>query len=202
MTVKAWTASEIRALARRTVDGRQAIVTARGEYLRALVETAQADLGGKADQTAQLSALKLVHRRFYPVVQEATTTPDIAPAKHMLPAERRRRSLERNRRTNFARSAYGTIRRWLRAAGNDLMRLDAQRVTKSQLLNEAPPTRKHALTSERIQTRAGKLTGQLVMFAKAVAKADQAQAVEVLREAIDRLRKQLAETQERLKKAA
>ncbi|MDE2097017.1 MAG: hypothetical protein KGL39_07210 [Patescibacteria group bacterium] len=50
MTHKAWTAREIRALARQTVDGRQQIATARGAYLRALIETAQAELNGKADQ--------------------------------------------------------------------------------------------------------------------------------------------------------
>ncbi|HEV2178369.1 MAG TPA: hypothetical protein VGU20_31225 [Stellaceae bacterium] len=192
MTHKAWTASEIRALARQTVDGRKQIATARGAYLRALIETAQAELAGKSDQEAQLTAIKHVHRQFYPVVQEATTTPDIAHSDRLPRAERRRRALERNRRANFARSAYGTIRRWLRAEGHDLMKLNAPTVTKSQLLNEAPPTRKHALTPERVHARARKLTGALLGFTRQLAKIDQAQATSIANEAIEALVKFLA----------
>lgn len=194
MTSKAWTVGDIRTLARQTVDGRQQIATARGAYFRALVETAQTELAGKSSQEAQLAAVKHVHRRFYPVVQEATTTPDIAVSVKSPLAERKRRALERNRRTNFARSAYATIRRWLRAPGHDLMKLDSEKVTKSQLLSEAPPTRKHALTSARIQARAGKLIGGLVGFARQIAKADQAQAAVVVNEAIEQLVKLLAST--------
>lgn len=192
MTHKAWTASEIRALARQTVDGRKQIATARGAYLRALIETAQAELAGKADQEAQLAAVKSVHRKFYPVVQDATTTPDIEASDKLPRQERRRRALERNRRANFARSAYGTIRRWLRAEGHDIMKLDAQTVTKSQLLQEAPPTRKHALTRERVQARAKKPTAALLGFTRQIAKIDQEQAVAVANEAIDALVKLLA----------
>jgi hypothetical protein len=192
MNVKTWSVSEIRALARQTVDGRKAISTARGAYFRALIETSQAELGGKADQAAQLAAVKAVHRRFYPVVQEATTTPDIVIDKKATPAERKRRALERNRRTNFARSAYGTIRRWLRAPDHDIMKLDASKATKSQLLEDAPPTRKHALTRQRVHARASKLIDRLLLFTKQLSKSDQAQAAEIVHEAVNRLFKQLA----------
>lgn len=184
---KAWTVGEIRTLARQTVDGRHQIATARGAYFRALVETTQAELGCKSGQDGQLAAVRAVHRKFYPVVQEATTTEDIAHSPKSAPAERKRRALERNRRTNFARSAYGTIRRWLRAEGNDLMKLDSQKVTKSQLLSEAPPTRKHALTSKRIKARAGKLTDSLLGFARQIAKSDPEQAAVIAAAAIAQL---------------
>jgi hypothetical protein len=191
--MKAWSAGEIRTLARQTVDGRKAITTARGAYFRALVETAQAELGsGKAGAEGQHAAVKAVHRRFYPIVQEATTTSDIEPSTKVAPAERKRRSLERNRRTNFARSAYGTIRRWLRAEGHDLMKLNAAPVTKSQLLSEAPPTRKHALTPRRIHARADKLIGNLLVFTRQIGKVDQVQAAAVANEAIEQLVKLLA----------
>lgn len=189
--MKAWTAGEIRTLARQTVDGRKTMTTARGAYFRALIETAQAEIGGKADQPAQLAAVKVVHRRFYPVVQEAIATDEILLEAGI---PRKGTALERNRRLNFARSAYGTIKRWLRASGHDLMKLDAQKVTKSQLLEESPPTRKHALTAERIHARADKLIGGLLVFTKQVAKVDQAQAVQVLHEAMERLVKQIAAT--------
>lgn len=191
MTLKTWTPAEVRAIARQTVEGRKAIAVGRGSYFRALVETTQVELGGKADQAGQLAALKAVHKRFYPIVQEATTTEDIAVSPRAAPAERKRRALERNRRTNFARSAYGTIRRWLRAPDHDLMKLDAAKTTKSQLRDDAPPTRKHALTPERVQARAGKLIEGLVAYTRQVAKTDQAQATIVLRAAMDRLFKQL-----------
>lgn len=183
--MKAWNAGEIRALARKTVDGRQAITTARGVYLRALVETAQTEIGGgTASQEAQLTALKAVHRRFYPIVQEAIATDKIILATGVT---RKDVALERNRRLNFARSAYGTIKRWLRASGHDLMKLDGHKVTKTQLLNEAPPTRAHALTPERVQKKAGKLIDGLLGFTRQIAKVDQAQAEKILQQAMNRL---------------
>jgi hypothetical protein len=191
MTAKKWTPSEIRTIAKETVDGRHVVTSARGAYFRALIETAQADLGGKADQAAQLQAVKAVHKRFYPIVQEATTTDDTKDTPKLDRAERRRRSLERNRRQNFARSAYTTIHRWLRAPDHDLMRLNSATVTKSQLLKDAPPTRKHALTAERVQKKAENLTGALVGFARQVAKVDGAQAAAVLKDAIAALQGQL-----------
>lgn len=184
---KQWSITEIRQLARQTVEGRYQISTARGAYFRALVETAQADLGGKAGQEGQLAAVRAVHRKFYPIVQEATTTPDIEHSPKSPPAERKRRALERNRRTNFARSAYGTIRRWLRANGNDLMKLDAQKVTKSQLLNEAPPTRPHTWTPKRVKARSRNLIDGLLVFTRQVAKEDQEQAKGVVNDAIEQL---------------
>lgn len=192
MTAKAWTVGEIRTLARQTVEGRQQQLAARGAYFRALVETAQADLGGKAGREGQLAAVSAVHRKFYPAVQEATTTEDIVHSSKAAPAERTRRALERNRRSNFARSAYGTIRRWLRVENHDLMKLDAQKVTKSQLLKEAPPTRKHALTPQRIRARAGRLLDGLLGYTRQIAKADHEQANAVAQDALDQLIKLIA----------
>lgn len=184
MTSKAWTAGAIRDLARQTVDGRLQVTTARGAYFRALVETAQAELGGKAGQEGQLAAIRAVQHKFYPEVQKAIATDEILAAAGFTP---KRVALERNRRLNFARSAYGTIRRWLRADGHDLMKLDPQKVTKSQLLEEAPPTRKHALTTKRVKARSGKLVGGVLSFIQQIAKADQDQAATIANEAIEQL---------------
>jgi hypothetical protein len=189
MNAKTWSTSEIRALARQTVDGRKQMSTARGAYFRALIETAQVEIGGKADQAAQRLAVRAVHRRFYEVVEEAIASDEILIEAGI---PRKGVALERNRRTNFARSAHTTVQRWLRAAGHDLMKLDASKVTKSQLLNEAAPTRKHALTQERVQARAGKLIDQLLTFTKQLAKSDQSQAAAIVHEAVNRLFKQLA----------
>lgn len=191
MNTKAWTVGEIRNLARQTVEGKEKVLAARGEYFRALVGTAQTDLGGKADQDAQRAAVKAVHRKFYEAVWDAIATDEILLAAEI---PRKRLGVERNRRLNFARSSHGTIQRWLRAEGHDLMKLDAKNVSKSQLDKEAPPTRKHALTTKRIKARAGKLLDNLLGFARMVAKADQAQAVVLVQQAIEQLAKLQAAT--------
>lgn len=192
MSHKVWTTTEIRTLARRTVEGRQQTLEARGAYFKALVETAQTEL--KAVQGDQLAAVRAVHRKFYPIVLDAVTTPDIAKVDKLSKQERTRRSLERNRRSNFARSAYGTIKRWLRADGHDLMKLDPEKVTKSQLLQQAPPPKKHALTKQRIDARAGKLIGGLSGYVRQIAKVDQDQAAGIVNDAIEQLVKLLVST--------
>lgn len=191
MATKMWSLTEIRSIARQTVEGKVVVSTARGAYFRALVESTQSELDGETDQAKQIAAVKKVHRKFYPVVQEATTTDDIKLNKKASREERRRCALERNRRGNFARSAYGTIKRWLRASGHDLLKLDPDKVTKLQLLNEAPPTRKHALTHARIHAKAGRLIDQLVGYAKQIAKVDRVEGAAIVEEATQRLLKQV-----------
>lgn len=184
MTAKAWKAGDIRDLARKTVDGKNTTIKARGNYFRALLETAQAELGGSSGQSSQRVAVKAAHRRFYPIVQEAIATDEVILADGFT---RKEVALERNRRLNFARSSYGTIQRWLRAPGHDLMKLDTTKVSKSQLEKDAPPARPHQVTPERLQARAGKLVDGLVGLHQQVAKTDRALAATLLREAMDRL---------------
>lgn len=194
---KIWTAAEIRTLAREAIEGQHKMHAGRGAYFKALVETAQAELGGKSGQSGQLAAVRAVHHRFYPVIQETIASDEVLLAAGF---PRKGVPLERNRRLNFARSAYGTIRRWLRADGHDLMKLDSQKVTKSQLLEEAPPTRKHALTPKRVKARAGKLIEGLLSFTRQIAKADQEQAAVIAALAIAQLQKLLPAGQSSPKK--
>lgn len=189
MTAKAWKAGEIRDLARKTVDGKNTTIKARGAYFRALLETAQAELGGPVGQSSQRAAIKAAHRRFYPIVQEAIATDEVILADGFV---RKDVALERNRRLNFARSSYGTIQRWLRASGHDLMKLDTTKVSKSQLEKEAPSARPHQVTPERVQARASKLVDGLVEFTQQVAKTDRVLAAGLIRDAMDRLFKQMA----------
>lgn len=188
---KAWTEDRIRALARQTVDGRQQTLNARGTYFRALVETAQAELGGKAGPDGQRVAVRAVHRRFKPIVEKAIATDAILLEDGFA---RKEIALERNRRLNFTRSAHGTIQRWLRAEGHDLMKLDPGKVTKSQLLNDAPPTRPHAFNPKKAKAGAAKRLEALLGFTRQVAKADQAQASTIITQAIAQLEKLLAAT--------
>lgn len=189
MISKAWTVGEIRTLARQTVEGRQQQLSARGAYFKALVETAQADLGSKADRIEQHAAVRAVHRKFYPAVQESIATDAIIAAAGFA---RKDIPLERNRRLNFARSSYGTIQRWLRVESHDLMKLDMQKVTKSQLTNESPPTRKQALTPKRVKARAGRLLEGLLGYTRQIAKAEPDQANAIAQDALDQLIKLIA----------
>lgn len=187
--MKAWTESDIRALAKRVIDGKEKLIEARGEYLKALVSTAQIALGSKAGQAGQLAAVKAAHDRFYPEVEKAIATDEILLAAGFV---RKEIGLERNRRKNFARSAYGTINRWLRADGHDLMKLDPDKVTKSQLLKDAPPTKPHAYNPKKAKVAASKRLSALLDYTRLIAKADQEQAAAVANDAIEQLIKVMA----------
>lgn len=187
--MKTWSASDIRALARQTVDGRRAITTARGEYLKALVGTAQAEIGdNKLDQAGQRKVVSDVNQRFQEIVTEAIATDEILLAAGI---SKKGVALERNRRLGFVRTNLHTVRRWLRAPGHDLMKLDATKVSKPQLLSDAPPANKHALTRRRAQAKADKQIAGLLVFLKQLAKSDQAHASAIAAEAVKRFAKLL-----------
>lgn len=168
--MKTWSADRIRALARETVDGRRALNNARGEYLKALVGTAQAEIGdAKLDQAAQRSAVSSVSQRFQEYVMEAIATDEILAAAGIA---RKDIADERNRRLNFVRTNLHAVRRWLRAPGHDLMKLDAAKVTKQQLLRDAPPANKHVLTRKRVQSKYDTQIKKLLDFLKATREYD------------------------------
>lgn len=117
-----------------------------GTYLRALIATTQVRLGldeprtsalrGRIgppeDSEADLEVLKAVHAEFYAAVLTAVTTPDIASTAGLRKAEAARRAKERNRRSNFARSAKSTLAKYIKSGGN-VRGLCVTSVTKQQL---------------------------------------------------------------------
>lgn len=181
---KQWTDAEIRTLAKQTVDGRHQFLNARGEFLHAIVGTAQAELGGKSGKDGQLAALRAVYHRFKGIVEKTIASDEVLIEDGFA---RKEIGLERNRRMNFTRSSYGTIKRWLRADGHDLMKLDSNKVSKSQLERESPPPKKHTLNSKRINARAKKHLGDLLSFTREVAKDNQPQAIVVVEKALEQL---------------
>lgn len=128
-----------------------AYIEAKGEldatkvtYLRTLVEESQRELGieprannrkakhiGQEEQARQLAAVATVHGRFYAIVNEVVdaSLAEVPSKDH---------TLERNRRTNFARTALYAVRLYIRA-GKDLTAVAPARVTKSTLAVEARP---------------------------------------------------------------
>lgn len=185
MTAKVWSVKEIRALAQQTVDGRKTINTARGEYLKALIETTQAELEDNTDPDVQRRALAGVQTRFAKTVKEAIATDEVLLADGY---SRKEIGDVRNRRMNFTRTNYRAIRCWLRVAGHNLLKLDATKVTKGKLEKDGAPSHKHTMTKERIDARADKFIGGLLAFTKQLEKDAQ---VAVLTEAVEMLMRRL-----------
>lgn len=112
-------------------------------YLRVVVAACQAKLGpvrrGKAPSPdSQLSVLDEVHEPFYLAILRGVTTTDVAPDPKHEAAERNRRTLERSRRTTFARSAKSTLASFARNGG-DIRALKVETVTKASLRAATAP---------------------------------------------------------------
>lgn len=162
----------------------------RANYLRALVGTTQSELGAKprlrasseAEPTldkeavrVQMAALDAVHERFYEIVLHAVSG----------------NAEERNRRSNFARSAVSTCRAYVRA-GFDITALAAARITKAALAAMVPVRKPRPVGAAVLRRRADKALATLSKIGEALGKVDKGQAVEVLEAAIERLSGRLA----------
>jgi hypothetical protein len=123
-------------LTRDYVYGTQQAVQVNASYLRILVAHTQRELEKlgvkRPTQDGSLSTLQLIHDRLYAVILAAVTTADIAPEEGQDKEERRRRAKERNRRSNFARSAKSTLTSYIKAGGK-LMSLKVDELTKESL---------------------------------------------------------------------
>lgn len=139
-----------------------------GIYLRVLIAGCQAQLGAPAskrrksagDIEAQNTVLESVHDRFYAAVLRGVTTPEIAADASLEPAERQRRSLERNRRSTFARTAKSTLLAYVKAGG-DLRSVAVEKATKANL---------RAFVQPQLMTAGAKLARAQTAFVAAATK--------------------------------
>lgn len=153
--------------------------TGRQTYLRALIATTQKELGAKPkvrqgrphkltpeEQATQLAALVNVHERFYTVVNRVIdgTLADI-PAKE--------RVAEKNRRSNFARTALYAARLYVRA-GKDLTALAPGKLSKSAITVELPP---RPTTPRRLKGRVERASKVFVTALLELGEADKEAAV-------------------------
>lgn len=162
-------------------------------YFHALIAATQQELGteprernatGRAPRlteegvATQLTALSAVHTRFYQSVLRACSED--------LPGGTAR-ALELNRRSNFARTAMGTVRRWIKAGGN-ITTVAAQRASKRTLQVLSRP---RAATPKLLARRVERGITELIEDTGQLAQADRAAAVTQLQTAISALAEKL-----------
>lgn len=171
-------AAQIRELTTGLLNATATIDTGRTSYLRYLAGTTIAELGAKPrlhggrspkvtpeSVATQLIALEAVHARFYEAVTEAASVGLPGPTL---------RAKELNRRTNFARTAMGVLRRWVKA-GNDITSLVVGKLTKRSLAVERavrPPT------AARLKSRTEGHSKALISAVLELSSVDKAAALE------------------------
>jgi hypothetical protein len=134
-------------MAREYVESSGRIDTVRGSYLRILVAHAQQELESlgltRPPTESVLAAVNAAHEHLYAVILSAVVTDEIKDADGLDQTEKDRRTKERNRRSNFARSAKSVLMQWVRTGGK-LPSLKPEEVTKVGLEKQFRPARQTA----------------------------------------------------------
>lgn len=165
-------------------EARSALETVRGDYLKVLVAHSQKALPDAvtASQEDALQAVNFTHDRLYMLVLAAVVTPDVAMADNLPDYEKHRRALERNRRSNFARSSKSTLIAYV-AAGGGLQGLKPAEVTKELLRRTVTA----AMTTPTPEQRTAKLEASVEGAVREMAEANREDAIDF----IDRLHTRL-----------
>src|SRR5580658_6408341 len=143
-TTNVATEAQVESLASESYKAGLVVHRTDGVYLRVLVVACQAQLGpvrrGRAPNAeAQMTVLETVHEKYYAAVLRGVTTPDVASDGKLEAIERNRRTLERNRRSNFARTARSVLAAYANGGG-DIRALDPRGVTKASLREATKPS--------------------------------------------------------------
>lgn len=139
-------------------------------------------------RATQLRALADTHARYYSIILAAVTTPDIVDSLRLGADERKRRAVERNRRSNYARSAKSTLSAYLNV-GYDLCELNVLKASKSMVrglvAQRKTPSGEEMVGAlpERIEAAVKRITG----YASTLAADDAAKATEVIQGAMSQL---------------
>lgn len=167
-------------LARDYVDGVARTDSIRGGYLRILVAHSKRAFRSVKDA---IQAVEQTHQHLYGVISEAVLTKDIAAEEGLSKEEAARRARERNRRTNFARTAKSALMGFLKRGGK-LQTLKPHAVTKDALRLRLTQSRAGPTTRKSTWNR---LEDRLEGFLKRVAAKDPDAAQEMLVELQGRL---------------
>lgn len=170
------TNEQLAVLAQEYATGLGAIGGVRVSFLRILVAHAKHDAGRQLKKLTPVQARKQVqatYDRLYAVVLAAIATPELVADEKLSPRENTRRSLERNRRSNFARTAKHALDTFLDCGGK-LWAVPVN-VTKEELRRIARPddrggTRGLVRSATRTAERAVKVLTQLAETNKAAAR--------------------------------
>lgn len=187
----ALTDSQVESLARDIAASQDITLGGRTTYLRVLVTRIQATLGkvrrgNKLATQTQVDVLEDVSKIAYAAVLRGIATPTPEGAEQ---AELTRLSLERNRRSTFARTAKSTLLKWVQAGG-DLRSLDADTVTRDPLAAEVREKRGVNGTAYTIDKHRGALYRLIEAEAKDdpdAARADIESTIEALQVILDSL---------------
>ena len=190
--------TDVEAITRSVLEAQSKNSGGRATYLIALIATTQQALGatprqrqaanpGKISRELRekhLAALESTNEIFYAAVDKA--------AREVLGASVD--PIELNRRTNFARSAVSTVRRWIRV-GNDITTLVASKTTKSSL---AVAAKREKQTSPKVLTnRVRKYGDRFLINVVKLGESDSA----IAREALEDAKARIQQTLDKLKGA-
>lgn len=200
------TDADIEALAKDRQSAVERDGKASGTYLKVLVALTAHEIGTRTTPLARrrgraskkvlpplevvdhLSAAERVIARCYAVVLRAVATPELAAAEGLSQEEANRRTLERNRRTNYARTAAYALRSFV-ASGGDARDLDLATVTKGMLREaaerNAPPS--ESVSVQRMERAAVRSAETVVKEAEQLAARDTVRALIVVHELMEKL---------------
>lgn len=168
------------AMARDYAAGVRSAGAVRGRYLPVLVAHTRRELdrvGAKRpQQDTVLAAIAAVHDHHYAIILEAISTPDIKVVDGLDDDERVRRIKERNRRSNFARSAKSTLVSYVRAGGR-VTNLDPAEVTKDKLRQLFAPAREGP---EPVEERIERVSERLEALVRKMVAEDRDEAEKVV----------------------
>lgn len=185
------TPAQIESLAHEYYESSSVTAKADGTYLKCVLVAMQAKLGtskrGKPPTaTTQLEVLETVHAPFYEAVLKGVTTPEVEDTPGLDPDEVRLRAAERNRRSNFARSAKATVAYFIQGGGN-VRTLDAGTTSKTALRAAVSPPESPDQTVRQV----ARAQASILRVVKRVAKDDQGAAYDLLHAAITALQAEL-----------
>lgn len=187
------TDDQVKALAGRYATGLQAQDTVRGCYLKVLTAaTIKAAKPAKGKASEIMTYLEKVHEGYYAIVMKGVTTPEIAEDESLDQEQRTIRSLERNRRSNFARSAKGALTAYLKAGG-DLFQLNPDTVTKRELQTFVTAMREKNAEPKSLQHRAELAVTRIEEMCRELADEDQDAAMVTVQELMARMTNFMAE---------
>jgi hypothetical protein len=197
------TEADIEKLAAANFESSKLQQYAHGAYFRILLAATQQALMGKVllrpargpqpeisddERKAHVEAFELVNSKIYAAVLRGSITPDVEHKESLPVEEQRTRSLARNRRNNFARTAASTLRKFIKHGG-DVRRLVVPTATKSAVAGMTNNTegRPNDTDEDRARRKLERAGERFATLAESVAAADKAVAIRVLQASATRV---------------